>query len=455
MQVLEDPYDRYRRQFQRIQRELRIAAYPDDEPVELDCDDLTRPTISYQRDHVIAYTGSDNVDFLEAHFDAARVGEARSGTQLMKVNGDAREIVERARAGRGRQSYSLNHLIAVAVGDVNLCPCDEPMLPPSDAFMYPDPSRADPEAGRGVMVDVIDTGLIRTYAEHRHLDGVEALGFRNQLGEGEFVPLDYGHGTFVTGVLRSVAPAVDVRVSRLLRRGGATTEFTLRDELEAVLHRDPPPDIVSLSAGNTSSDGHTMMALEPVVDRLHAAGIVLVAAAGNNGNDVKFFPAAFKNVIGVGATRRGARGRACFSNYGPWVSVYAPGERLVNAFVTEGRYRTVHEGRETCRFRGRREEGWYGNCTCIDTLEQGDITTFPSNLARWSGTSFATPIVAGLIAARLALARRDHPDTTPRQAADWLLRHADRGAGATGPLVEPGQQLVSRCGNDPDCAGDC
>jgi subtilisin family serine protease len=252
-----------------------------------------------------------------------------------------------------------------------------------------------------------------------------------------------------------VAPAAHVRVSSLLRRGGATTELGLRDELEAVLQRDPLPDIVSLSAGNTSGDSETMMALEPIVDRIHAAGVVLVAAAGNNGNDVKFFPAAFDKVIGVGAARRAARGRACFSNYGRWVSLYAPGERLVNAFVTEGRYRTVHDGRETCRFRRRGEEGWYACCTCVDTLDKGDLTSFGHRLARWSGTSFATPIVAGLIAARLTMARRQDPSATSRQAADWLCRHPAQRVDGMGPLVLPGQQLISRCGHDPDCEGGC
>ena len=88
-------------------------------------------------------------------------------------------------------------------------------------------------------------------------------------------------------------------------------------------------------------------------------------------------------------------------------------------------------------------------------MEQGEITTFPDNLARWSGTSFATPIVAGLIAARLSLARRDDRGAKARQAADWLRNHPARCIDGMGPLVLPGQQLTSRCGNDPDCEGDC
>lgn len=57
-------------------------------------------------------------------------------------------------------------------------------------------------------------------------------------------------------------------------------------------------------------------------------GIVVVAAAGNDGTDEKNYPAAYPSVIGVGSTVDGAR--ASWSNYGSWITVSAPGQGLLS-----------------------------------------------------------------------------------------------------------------------------
>ncbi len=134
----------------------------------------------------------------------------------------------------------------------------------------------------------------------------------------------------------------------------------------------------------------------------HHKGIALVAAAGNNGSRQPFWPAAFPWALGVGALTRTGSERASWSNHGGWVDVLAPGEDVVNAFP-DGTYRYL----------------------------DGSRAEFRHRMARWSGTSFSTPIVAGLLAARMS-----RTGENGREAAAALrLEARDNHDPAVGPRV--------------------
>ncbi|TMR91538.1 S8/S53 family peptidase [Nonomuraea basaltis] len=302
----------------------------------------------------------------------------------------------------------------VSVSGVNLCPGDEPI--PSSGPLNPPISGRD--RGENVTVAVIDTGLVHDYLDHQWLaqsagvpnvpmvDGdVTAPG--DELDANGLIKPYVGHGTFIAGVLRCVAPATTVRVHNAFPYGGAAME----DELGLILLQTMDvhgwPDIISLSAGTRTDSAAALLGLADFMDELAGhPGTVLVAAAGNDGETLPFWPAAYAAepvnaagdvVVSVGALREDGAGRACFSNHGDWVKVYAPGERLVNAF-TSGPYQYGYPHRTTCRFS---DPSMYPACTCIAPLQEGDKATF-TGLAEWSGTSFSAPLVAGLIAARMS-----------------------------------------------------
>jgi subtilisin family serine protease len=282
---------------------------------------------------------------------------------------------------------------------VSPCPATEPE--PAYYQAEPWPGICTENSGAGVRVFVADTGLLDgASTEFSWLadvvpspaDGWDPLP-PTGAGAQPVIPSRYtGHGTFVAGVVRCVAPQADVIVSNAFKAAGSALESDLVIELDAALARGI--DIFHLSISTHTRKSRPMLGIQAWLEVTRSyGGVVCVVAAGNDGSPHPSWPAAFADVVSVGALGTGWRNRASFSNYGSWVDVYAPGRDLVNAYTT----------------------GFY---VCQIPPYAGQPRHF-YGMAKWSGTSFSTPIVTGLIADRMR--RRGE---NGRQAAAALLAEA-------------------------------
>jgi subtilisin family serine protease len=172
-----------------------------------------------------------------------------------------------------------------------------------------------------------------------------------------------------------MAPGAHIYVDNVFKVAGSTPELHLARHLDAALAHGY--DLYHLSVAAPTRKDLPLLSFEGWMRRLRQyKGAKCVVAAGNSGLSLPTWPAAFTEVVSVGALAADWRSRALFSNYGPWVDVYAPGRDLINAFAI-GTYRCY-----THPYKPQHRK-FYG-------------------MAKWSGTSFSTPVVTGLIAARMS-----------------------------------------------------
>jgi serine protease len=290
-----------------------------------------------------------------------------------------------------------------------------------------------PARGAGVTVAVIDTGVAFesytrtsgvpfapwTFAPAPDLAGTNFVAPWNFVHDDAHPNDDHGHGSHVTGTIRQttnnnygvtgVAHESNIMPVKILDYTGSGMDDDLAEAIYYAVANGAHVINMSLGflgSGAPDAEGNVcgeIVGLNAALDFAFASGVALVAASGNSG-DIVSCPAAHPGVIAVGATRVDAQVTS-YSNRGALLHMVAPG----------GDPNVDQNGDGF-------SDGVLQETYCMPAgmiiLLGGNFTSFCNVFM--SGTSMASPHVAGTVALLLA----EDPSLTPSEVADVLAATA-------------------------------
>ncbi|MBK9656599.1 MAG: S8 family serine peptidase [Rhodanobacteraceae bacterium] len=259
---------------------------------------------------------------------------------------------------------------------------DQRNLPLNSSYIY------DTTASN-VHAYIVDTGVLGSHTEFsgRMSNGYTAISDANGTNDCN------GHGTHVAGTVGGttygVAKQARIPPVRVLGCDGSGTNSGVIAGMDWVAANRVKPAVANMSLGGGAST-----ATDDAVQRMHAAGVTVVVAAGNdNANACNYSPARAANAITVGSTTN-TDARSSFSNFGTCLDIFGPGSNITSS--------------------------WYTSSTATNTI---------------SGTSMASPHVAGVAALWLA----NNPAATPAQVATALINNS-----TLGKVTSPGTGSANR-----------
>ena len=237
------------------------------------------------------------------------------------------------------------------------------------------------------LIAVLDTGVM---ASHPDLSGRVVKGY-DFVNDDTNAADDNGHGTWVAGIIAAkrndgygiagISPRDKILPVKIMNRSGTGSTADL---LRAIRwSADKGADVINMSVGGFPYSQQ----MQDAVNYAWGKGAVLVGAAGNNRREETYYPASFDHVISVSATQVNDE-FSNWSSYGPKVDVSAPGSSV----LTTNCY----------------------TCTYADHDSWGSHTFI-------SGTSFATPNVAGVV----SLIQARYPTYSPAQVVNRLYNTVD------------------------------
>lgn len=189
-----------------------------------------------------------------------------------------------------------------------------------------------------IVVAVVDTGLD---LNHPDLQGQWINGY-NELNPQSLPQDNQGHGTHVSGIIAAalnnsigvagIAPQCKIMPIKALDSNGQGDDMDIAVGIRWAV--DHGAKIINLSLGSPLNSNGTYDdsgVVDDAVKYAHSKGVLLVAAAGNDGIGILNYPAALPGVIAVGSADSQNR-RSYFSNYGSTLSLLAPGEQILSTF---------------------------------------------------------------------------------------------------------------------------
>ena len=282
-------------------------------------------------------------------------------------------------------------------------------LPQAWEFTTGDPS---------VVVAVVDTGILRNHPEFagKLVDGFDFIS-RSDIardgdgrdddptdeGDGDLAGTSSFHGSHVAGTVAAATDNGDpggggagagwqtrVMPLRALGVGGGLAS----DVIEAVRYAagldnasgrlpSAPADVINLSLGGAPAS----QAEQNAFDQVRDAGVIVIAAAGNDASSAPSYPAAYENVVSVSATTI-TNDLAFYSNFGSTIDVAAPGGDGSTDVNGDG----IADG-------------------VISTVGDESVSPPRPAIGVLAGTSMAAPHVAGIA----ALMKAVYPSLTPEQ----------------------------------------
>ncbi|WP_166169045.1 S8 family peptidase [Acinetobacter sp. SA01] len=262
---------------------------------------------------------------------------------------------------------------------------DQHNLPLSKSFSYN-------KTGSAVNAYIVDTGIL---ASHQEFNGRVQTGY-SAIADNNGTNDCNGHGTHVAGTVGGstygIAKNVGLVPVRVLDCAGSGAMSGVIAGLDWIIQNGRKPAVVNMSLG-----GSAYSTLDTAIDNLFNNGYVPVVAAGNSNTDAcTSSPARAGKAITVAATDS-TDTRASYSNYGSCVDLFAPGSQITSA--------------------------WIGS---------------NSSAATASGTSMASPHVAGVVATML----ESNSTATPQSITDQLLNQSTINL-IQNPMGSPNRLLYS------------
>ena len=198
-----------------------------------------------------------------------------------------------------------------------------------------------PPTTPNVIVAVIDSGIC---ASHADLQGRIASNGWDFIDNDSTAQDEFGHGCAVSGIIAAnsnnglgiagVAPNATVLPLRGLDAGGIGR---YSDVAAAIVYAvDNGAGAINLSLGGPNPSA----VLQDAVNYAEARGVTVIAAAGNNGAEQVYYPAAYPAVVAVGSVSQNLK-RSPFSNYGAGIDLYAPGDGIMTTSLDGSFSRSV------------------------------------------------------------------------------------------------------------------